>query len=270
MRQEDGQLAERVHHVIGPKPGFEPIGHAQAVALNLRLRGSPIVLNGQDDGPHRKGDEVNIRQQQRLLLVGVRCARLGAHQQRAGPCSLGGRRTTAWDATGRLQRADPLPLFPSARTGGPSPLSWHTSLVTNSESWRGDSKGPRPQPAPPHLRGSRRLSHSFARVFERTKHRRGVQHTQWCEILPRSTPLTSDRGTIGAISATFHVSARSRTSSGMPRTKASCDGSTARESKEQPQVQRVQRRMATAMHATRDPQGRGLAPPHAPCPGRAP
>ena len=37
-----------------------------------------------------------------------------------------------------------------------------------------------------------------------------------------------------------------------------------------PQVQHLQRKMATPMHATCAPRGRGLAPPHAPCPGRAP
>ena len=50
-------------HVIGPKPCFETIGHALAVALNLRRGGTPLVLNREVDGPHRKGDEVNIRQQ---------------------------------------------------------------------------------------------------------------------------------------------------------------------------------------------------------------
>ena len=56
----------------------------------------------------------------------------------------------AWDATGRLQRADPFPLYPSARTGGPSP-------PPGKQFWWGGrgregraSKGFRPQTAPPH------------------------------------------------------------------------------------------------------------------------
>ena len=77
-----GQLAERVQYVLGPKPGFEPIGHAQAVALNLRRGGSPLVFNGQDDGQHRKGDVSQHSAAAASPARGcVRCARLGAHQQ---------------------------------------------------------------------------------------------------------------------------------------------------------------------------------------------
>ena len=98
----------------------------------------------------------------------------------------------------------------------------HLLLATNSEPWE---------------RGFERIS-STNRTAAPPKNPSGLredetpQHTQRCEILPRCTPLASDQATdkrtIAAISATFHVSAPSRTSSGMPRTKASCKGSTAR------------------------------------------
>ena len=82
---------------------------------------SPLILNGQDDGPHRKGDEVNIGSSS------VSCSWVYSLCRPRRPSAM------SWslfpwrkanNGNGRhrqLQRADPFTLHPSARTGIPSP-----------------------------------------------------------------------------------------------------------------------------------------------------
>ena len=147
-----------------------------------------------------------------------------------------------WRANNGRGRHQPTPksgYIPALSVGSdwwPFTSSWHTSLVTNSESWRGRRGGEEEEEE----------GGSFERISS-TNHTADVdsglredekltraQHSQRCEISAKRTAnLRSShrrRGTIAAISATVHE-ARSRTSSGMPSTKASCKGSTARESR---------------------------------------
>ena len=193
-----------------------------------------MATNCQDHSPHGKGNKIIIREWQRLLPVSVAIVPATAPSATSPcPCCSDGGQTTAWDAVqaGSHCESQPIP----ALSIGSDWLSFHLLLadefcdqlrITREEVW----EGIHPQNAQLHRQENCLWNRSRAQLAPPEGGTLTMaHHIQWCESLLRNTPIEGG-GTIAATSAMFHFSARSRTSTGMPRTRAHCKGSTTRES----------------------------------------